>query len=339
MPLRRLRGAFIGFGSVAAQAHLPGWQWRNDVSIVAAVDASAARREAFLAACPDGRCYDSFGDLLAVETLEFVDICTPPGSHAALTGQALDARLHVLCEKPLAIRAVDAAFVAAAAGSAGRIVHTVHNWLEAPICRMISALISEGAIGAVRSLRWRTLRTGPAGATAAGGTWRLDPAMAGGGILLDHGWHALYCAMRWAGGSPRRIAALLETRRFHDWALEDTATVTVDLGISIAHIHLSWAADERSNDIEVEGERGCLRVIGDCVVAEGSWGERRWSCPPPLFEGSYHPDWFAGVAEDFLAATAGSAAGNLDQAVLCARLIDLAKRSSAAGGVWVSFDA
>lgn len=339
MPVRRLRGAFIGFGSVAAQAHLPGWQSRNDVSIVAAADASGARCEAFLAACPDGRCYDTFGALLAVETLEFVDICTPPGSHAALTEQALYAGLHVLCEKPLAIRAADAAIVAAAAASAGRIVHTVHNWLQAPICRMITALISDGAIGVVRSLRWRTLRTGPAGATAAGGTWRIDPVMAGGGILLDHGWHALYCVMRWAGGNLRRVAASLERRRFHSWPLEDTATVTVDLGISIAHIHLSWAADERANYIEVEGERGCLRLSGDCVVAEGSWGERRWSCPPPLFEGSYHPDWFAGVAEDFLAATAGSFAGNINEAVLCARVIDLAKQSSAAGGVWVSFDA
>ena len=263
----------------------------------------------------------------------------PPGRHAALTEQALDARLHVLCEKPLVIRAADAAVVAAAAASAGRIVHTVHNWLEAPICRMISSLVSDGAIGAVRSLRWRTLRTGPAGATAAGGTWRLDPAIAGGGILLDHGWHALYCVMRWAGGNPRRIAASLETSRFHDWPLEDTATVTVDLGVSTAHIHLSWAADERSNHIEVEGERGCLRVSGDSVVAEGAWGERRWSCPPPLSEGSYHPDWFAGVAEHFLAATAGGAPGNLNEAVLCAQLIDLAKRSSAAGGAWVSVDA
>ena len=100
--------------------------------------------------------------LLAGETLDFVDICTPPGSHATLIKQALDAGLHVLCEKPLVTRVEDALIVAAAAARAGRIVHTVHNWLEAPICLKISALIGEGAIGAVRSIRWRTLRTQPA---------------------------------------------------------------------------------------------------------------------------------------------------------------------------------
>src|ERR1700730_13256196 len=140
MPQRVLLGAFIGFGNVAIKGHLPGWQSSHDVTIVAAPDAVAARREAFLAACPDGRWYDTLDDLLAGETLDFVDICTPPGSHAALIEQVLDDRVHVLCEKPLVTRAGDALAVAAAATSAGRIVHTVHNPLRAPNCLRISAL-------------------------------------------------------------------------------------------------------------------------------------------------------------------------------------------------------
>lgn len=341
MPQRALRGAFIGFGNVAAKGHLPGWQSRDDVAIVAATDAAASRREVFVAACPDGRWYHNVGDLLAGETLDFVDICTPPGSHAALIEQALNAGLHVLCEKPLATRIEDALTVGAAAARAGRTVHTVHNWLEAPICVKISALIAEGAIGAVRSIRWRTLRTQPAVAIAPndGMNWRVDPALAGGGILFDHGWHALYCIVRWAGGAPRGIAAVLETRRFHEWPLEDTATLTLDLAAGSAHIYLTWTADDRSNHIEVEGETGSIRVVGDSVLVHSSRGERRWSCPPPLSEGSHHPDWFTRVAEDFhTAATAGDK-GNLDEALLCARLIDLAQRSSAAGGTRLSFDA
>src|SRR5437763_1077076 len=154
MPQRVLRGAFIGFGNVAAEGHMPGWQARDDVEIVAAADGAAARCAAFLAACPGGRWYDDAGGLLAGETLDFVDICTPPGSHAELIQQALGVGLHVLCEKPLVVRVEDAPAIAAAAARAGRVVHTVHNWLEAPICIKISELISKGAIGAVRSIRW-----------------------------------------------------------------------------------------------------------------------------------------------------------------------------------------
>jgi predicted dehydrogenase len=333
-----LRGAFIGFGNVAAKGHLPGWQSRKDVRIIAATDAIAARREAFLGACPGGRWYDSVDDLLAGKTLDFVDICTPPGSHATLIKQALAAGLHILCEKPLVTRVEDAQIVAAAAASAGRVVHTVHNWLKAPICLKISALIAKGTIGAVRSVRWQTLRTRPAVAFTTDGSnnWRIDPTMAGGGILFDHGWHALYCIMRWAG-APRGIATLLETRRFHEWPIEDTATLTLDTRTGSSHIYLTWTASERANLIEIDGDQGHINVVDDNVIVRSDSREFRYPCPPSLSEGSHHPDWFGGVADDFQIAVTSGGKGNLDEAVLCARLIDLALRSSVAGGARLSF--
>jgi predicted dehydrogenase len=329
-----LRGAFIGFGNVAAQGHLPGWRSRDDVVIVAATDVLANRRDAFLKACPDGRWYESVDDLLSGEMLDFVDICTPPSSHAGLIKQALDANLHVICEKPLVTRLADAQLLAAAAARAGRIVYAVHNWLKAPICLKISALIAEGAIGDTRSIRWRTLRTQPAAAVGpAGGTnWRVDPGIAGGGILFDHGWHALYCIVRW-GGAPSGIAATLETRRFHEWPLEDTATVALDLVSGTSEIYLTWAGEERANFIDIEGEHGHISVAGDHVVLQTKLRKHHWSCPPSLSEGSHHQDWFIAVAEDFRVAAAAGGKGNLEEAVLCAQLIDLAQQSSAAGGI------
>jgi predicted dehydrogenase len=157
-----LRGAFIGFGNVAAKGHLPGWQTVKDVQIVAATDPVAAQGRVFLETCPGGRWHKSVDELLSDKTLDFVDICTPPSSHAALIKRALDARLHVLCEKPLATRIEDAQAIAAAAAGSGRAVHIVHNWLKAPICERISALVDEGAVGTVRTVRWQTLRTEPA---------------------------------------------------------------------------------------------------------------------------------------------------------------------------------
>jgi len=334
-----LRGAFIGFGNVAAKGHLPGWRSRNDVRIVAATDVLSPRRAVFLEACPEGRWYESVGELLSRETLDFVDICTPPSSHAALIQQALHTGCHVLCEKPLVTRLADARCVAAASASARRVVHAVHNWLKAPICLRISALIAEGAVGRTRSIRWRTLRTEPAVAVAsgAGDNWRLDPQLAGGGILLDHGWHALYCVMRWAG-APRAIAATLQKRRFHQWPLEDTAAVALDLISGTSDIFLTWAGEERANHIEIEGEHGQINVTNEQVVLKTNAGERHWYCPPPLAAGSHHHDWFVGVADDFVVAMTGCDQGNLDEAVLCARLIDLAQRSSAAGGIRLPVD-
>jgi len=332
-----LRGAFIGFGNVAAQGHAPGWLSRDDVKIVAGTDARPSRSDVFHAAFPAARWHPSLDDLFSGERLDFVDICAPPGAHAALTERALEAGLHVLCEKPLVTRADDARVVAAKAARAGRIVHTVHNWLKAPVCLKLSSLVAEGAVGAVRSVSWRTLRTRPAVVAGPNGVanWRVDPALAGGGVLVDHGWHALYCVARWAG-RPLAISALLETRRFREQPLEDTATIELGTASGSSRIFLTWAAEARSNRIEIEGEGGRIHAEGDTVMVESNSGARRFSCPPSLSEGSQHPDWFDGVADDFLAAASGEGPGNLEEAMMCAELIDLAQRSSAAGGVRLS---
>ena len=115
-----LRGAFIGFGNVAAKGHLPGWQSVKDVQIIAATDVVATQRKAFLEACPAARWYESVDALLSDKTLDFVDICTPPSSHPGLIKRALDVHLHILCEKPLATRIEDAQAIAAAAAGSGR---------------------------------------------------------------------------------------------------------------------------------------------------------------------------------------------------------------------------
>ena len=335
------RGAFIGYGHVASEGHSPAWCAREDVVITAAVEVAPARRERFLQTWPQASCYWSLEELLAGESLDFVDICTPPGSHAGLIGKALAAGLHVLCEKPLTTRADDALRLAAQARRTGRVLHTVHNWLAAPICRQISQLIAAGEIGEVRSVNWTVLRTQPSVAVSSDGeaNWRLDPETAGGGILLDHGWHAFYCVGRWLGGEPRRISARLENRGHQGLAVEDTATVELDSGRATGRIHLTWAGQERSNQIEIEGGLGRIRIQGESVFLETAAGSRHWSCPPSLSAGSHHADWFSAVADDFLAAVAGGGAGNLAEAVLCARLMQLAQQSNASGGAWLDLGA
>src|SRR5574337_1485326 len=96
-----LRGAIIGLGNVAGEAHLPGWLGRSDVELVAAADLRPARRSALAARLPGARWYGSAEELLERERPDFVDICTPPGTHAALIQAALRRGAHVLCEKPL----------------------------------------------------------------------------------------------------------------------------------------------------------------------------------------------------------------------------------------------
>ncbi len=327
---RRRRGAVIGLGNVAVHGHLPGWQARGDCEIVAATDASAARRAECGSRLPAARWHDSVESLLADETLDFVDICTPPSSHAPLIEAAIARGLHVLCEKPLVGAPAELARLAGLARSAGVVLHTVHNWHHAPLVRATDAAIRAGRIGRVREVSWQTLRTQPAAAA-----WRMDPAIAGGGVLTDHGWHVSYVIPRWVGAAPAAVSARLETRRHHRFAVEDTATVRLHFAEATADVLLTWAADTRENRVRVTGTAGRIDIEADTLVVTAEGREDRRPCPPALSDGSQHPDWFTAVADEFLArleAGAGASSPNLDEAAVCVAIECLARESSRRGG-------
>jgi predicted dehydrogenase len=331
-----LRGGLVGLGNVAVHGHLPGWRRRADAHIAAVSDAEPARRKTARTLLPEARWHDSAEALLEREQLDFLDICTPPSSHAGLIEAALRAGVHVLCEKPLVPSPGALLPLLDLAAARGLTLHTVHNWHHAPIVRRATELIAGGAVGHVQHIAWQTLRPQPAaGGDERTGNWRLDPAIAGGGVLTDHGWHVFYLLHRWMGGAPVTVAARLETRRHHRWPVEDTAAVSLTWPGATADVLLTWAADQRLNRAEIRGSAGTLALDDDTLVLTREGTTERWPCPPALSDGSHHPDRFDPVADLFLRAVGGAdrSGHNLAEACQCVAVEALARESSRQGGV------
>jgi predicted dehydrogenase len=333
-----LRGAIIGLGNVAINGHLPGWEGCERTQIVAAADALESRLAREQWRLPQAGFYTDVPAMLAAEALDFLDICTPPGTHASLARLALSRGLHVLCEKPLVLTVDELQSVTRAQAESGRILHTVHNWRYAPIIMRATDLIQQGQIGTVRHISWQVLRCEPSIAVqssagpegrAAHDNWRLDPAMAGGGILLDHGYHALYIVLDWLGEEPRMITATLEKRQHPEWPVEDTATLRLRASAAEADIFLTWASSSRSNRAVIEGTRGTVRIEDGILILNSEEGERSWTFEQPLSRGSHHPEWFRQVRDDFLREISAAERGgaNLAMASRCVRLLHLAKES------------
>jgi len=329
-----LRGAIIGLGNVGMDVHVPGWRRREDVEIVAVTDVRPSRGVECAEELPEARWYDSAEALLAEAAVDFVDICTPPATHAPLIERALDRGRHVLCEKPLVCSVEELLAVTEHAAASGRVLHTVHNWHHAPIVTRTAELVRDGAIGRVTRIVWHTLRTQPAGVRGQESNWRINPEVGGGGILTDHGWHVFYLIQRWVGEAPTSVSARLETRRHTAWPVEDTAEVRVMFPHAVAEIFLTWASEGRENWAVVEGSDGSIELRDDMLLLTRGGRVQRWSCPPPLSSGSVHPDWFDPVASQFVDAVMGAGAGedNLAEASLCATLESLARASSRHGG-------
>ena len=195
-----LNGAIVGFGNVARHGHWPAYQQSRSLRIVALVDPHLSRE----AANHDLPVYPSITLAASDHRLDFVDICAPPASHAPLVLEALNLNLHAIVEKPLVLTTDDFDVVARIALARSRIVLPVHNWRYAPALQQASATLHRGEIGALRSAEidvWRPAACGSADSPA----WRQNRAVAGGGIVLDHGWHAFYLMMEWFGGRPDTV--------------------------------------------------------------------------------------------------------------------------------------
>ena len=247
-PVAMWRGALIGFGNVAAHGHLPGWQRREDVTLVAVADVRAERRDdAAAQRCPaqhgtPRRTRSSTGPRWTSWTSARRPPPTPrswrPRWSAASTSSARSrssVALRRCCD-----------WLPRCAAARRLVVQTVHNWHHAPIVRRTRRADRRGRGGRDHRVTWHTLRTGPA--AAADGPVRTGasiPRIAGGGVLTDHGWHVSYVVQRWIGQPPLAVSACLETRRHRAFAVEDTASLQVTFPAAKADIFLTWAAETR----------------------------------------------------------------------------------------------
>ena len=327
------RGAIIGLGNVALNGHLPGWMRSPKFRIVAGLDLDAGRRDIFARALPEATCAESFAEL--PEDLDFVDICTPPHTHFEIAMDALEREWNVLCEKPLVLSTWQFDQVRTLAAEKQRVVFTVHNWKFAPICRKIDELLRSGALGQIRRCEWHVLRNGPSITTDAE-NWRLDPGKAGGGILVDHGWHAFYLILEWVALQPRAVQASLEKRQHTELDVEDTAVVrvkfeSVNNHSTTADIFLTWASPLRRNSGSIEGSLGRLIIEDDSLSVVRDDGRReRFQLDAALSSGSHHPDWFEFVTDEFAGELndVSRRGTNLKVAQLCLRLVEQSKASN-----------
>ena len=335
-----LRGAISGFGAVAVNAHLPGWQSRPDISIVAIHDPLAARRHHAIHLLKNIRVYDDLELMLDGESLDFLDIASPPVFHGPAAELALQAGVNVIVEKPLCLDGRELTRLLSLAAQNNRLLFCVHNWKYSHAYQRVNELIVSGVIGEVQYISLVRMRPGPAGSNAGsanhGKSWRLNPQM-GGGILIDHGWHVFYLAQWLMGGEkPRFVSSYL---RFNpNSRADELADIRLEFEEGrIGNVLLSWTAPTRLTTTRIVGTEGLLEVDGGKIVLADRLGEcRNYSVPDDAAD-SYHAPWFVSAAADYEQLLrdgphAELARINLDEASTTLASIDAARLSAAQDG-------
>jgi predicted dehydrogenase len=199
--------ALVGCGAIS-RVHVPSIRaGAPRTRIVAVVDVDPAR--ARVAAEQTGaRAFTSLAEALAAGGFEAVDLMLPHHLHEEAAVQCLAAGKHVLLEKPIAGDLAACDRILAAARRAGTVFQVAENTQYWPEVLTAKRLLDEGAIGAVVTARGSFAIPPLPEFYGAANAWRLDAAVAGGGITVDTGSHWIRPLRMWLGEVEAVVGAL-----------------------------------------------------------------------------------------------------------------------------------
>ncbi len=246
----------IGGGSfVARQAVLPGIDDAHGVHLAAIASRSGGIDDRW-----SDRAVADYDDVLAHPDVQAVYLPLPNGLHETWTVEAATAGKHVLCEKPLAPTAPEAARMVDACRAHGVVL--AEAWMTPFDLRWQRMLADAraGRIGDVDRVDARfTFTIGPDAADNY--RWRPDQ---GGGALLDVGIYTLGFAVELWGAEPETVT-VHERVTTADGVDARTDAELVWAGGQRARIVCSFVDDEQQR-LSVAGSRGSITAVGDAFT-------------------------------------------------------------------------
>lgn len=269
---RAARAVVLGYGFIGAM-HVEAAASTPDVDIVGVSGHRLDSTTAFARRWGIDRVTDDWAGLCAEPDVDLVIIGTPNSLHAEQAIHALGHGKHVLVEKPMATTVADADRMIEAATRAGRTLAVGHMWRYHRDVIALRSRIVAGEFGrVVRTHGWGVhAGWGPSG-------WFTDPALAGGGALIDMGIHAIDTARFLLGDpAPVRVAASIGVGEYGDYDVDDDGVVTIDWDDGArSTVEFGWW-QPRLGGLEADTE-----VLGTAGT------DRIWTMPLPPPAGYVH---------------------------------------------------
>jgi predicted dehydrogenase len=253
-----LRIALCGCGFVA-DLHAQAVRAAGGARVVGVANHRLETARAFAERYGIAQVTTDWATLVTAPDVDAVVIGTPNVLHAPQALAALGAGKHVLVDKPMALTVAEGEAMIDASEAADRLLLVGHMWRYRDEVRVMRERIARGELG-------RVVRTHGYGIHAGWGPsgWFTDPALAGGGALIDMGIHAIDTARFLLGDpEPVRVAASIGTA-YGDYAVDDDALVLVDWADGVrSSIESGWWQPRLGGleaDTEVFGTGGTARI-------------------------------------------------------------------------------
>lgn len=271
--MKKLRMGIIGTGGIAQNRHIPAYLGLEEfVELTALYDSQPERAK---------EAAEKFGVPLVCNTYEelfeqvdAVTICTPNKFHAEMAIAALQAGVHVLCEKPMAMTTAECRAMQSAAEQSGKILSIAYHYRFTEALQTAKKTMQDGVVGDPLVVRVRAMRR----RKVPGWGVFTNRELQGGGSLIDYGCHLLDAAL-WLLDNPEPVHVFGKTynnvskraEQLNDWGpfnsetfdVDDhvTAYLTFENGASLL-FECSWAANIKEDTIHlsISGSEGGINV-------------------------------------------------------------------------------
>ncbi len=256
----QIRLGIIGIGNMGSEHCRTILEGQcSEVCLAAVADPREERREWARQALPEGiRIFADGQELIGSGACEAVLIAVPHFGHEQTAVSALEAGLHVLCEKPAAVRAESAEKMIRAAEKAGKTLAFMFNQRTNCVYRAMKALLDSGELGAIKRMNWIVTDWYRTQRYYDSGSWRATWAGEGGGVLLNQCPHQLDLLI-WLCGMPRAVTALCLEGKWHDIEVEDDVSALLEFPDGATGVFVASTGDlPGTNRLEIDCEKGKL---------------------------------------------------------------------------------
>ncbi|HLT67849.1 MAG TPA: Gfo/Idh/MocA family oxidoreductase [Microbacterium sp.] len=256
----RIRIGILGAAGIAPRAMIGPARRRDDADVVAVAARSAERANAYASRHGIPAAYGDYRRVIEDPSIDLVYVALAPSEHARWSLAALEAGKDVLCEKPFAMTAAEAAEVVGVARRAGRRAFEAFHDEHHPLWARTREIAAQ--LGPIRRVEGEFLVNNP----YEPGAIRHEPEL-GGGALMDLGCYPLHWVRSLVGEEPTVASAGFEP---NPAGVDDsiTAEMTFPSGVT-ARIDASMRHDGFDDRRRVVGERGTLEEGGVVFPSRG----------------------------------------------------------------------
>ncbi|WP_408011373.1 Gfo/Idh/MocA family protein [Pseudalkalibacillus sp. A8] len=208
--MEQVKIGIIGTGGIS-YVHGKQLQELAHVKIGAVADPSEKKRGEFITKLnlENAEQFSDYSAMIEQVNLDAVVICSPHTLHFKQATECLEAGLHVLVEKPMTCSSSEATRLIETANKEGKILQVSYQRHFQPEFLFIKEFIKQGKIGKLTSVNaslyqdWKPLTEN---------TWRQNPALSGGGMLMDSGSHIIDILLWTTGLQPQEARTNIEMR-------------------------------------------------------------------------------------------------------------------------------